>query len=239
VDIVGARASLRGDLRHHAWAASETGAGASLRQWAEEAHAAFVALERDGADLQAMASLDGLRARLNEDLRVNGANLAYSLGDAARIRAELADVTRQRNVMAERAQQLQDDVRLRRRRHIVDLASSRRYWVKGHAPKHLSPWRSFKSQKRERIRRLREDYIAILNSPLFDAAYYRATYPDIGGPDVDPILHYLTHGSSEGRWPSAAVDPVECMSFFPELAKSEGNFVLRLIALQGARTDGS
>ncbi|MBV8577588.1 MAG: glycosyltransferase, partial [Acetobacteraceae bacterium] len=39
----------------------------------------------------------------------------------------------------------------------------------------------------------------IAASPLFDAAWYRSQYPDIG--DANPALHYLVRGAAEGRSP--------------------------------------
>jgi hypothetical protein len=155
-----------------------------------------------------------------------------------------ADLTHQRNVMTAHARELEEKSKVReeklkaledafaaqRRRHIVDLATARRASVSGELPKQLSPWRTFNGEKRERIRRRRDDYIAIRNSPLFDADHYLKTYPDVAAIGAEPILHYLSHGSREGRWPSASVDPIECMKFFPELSQGEGNLVLRLIA---------
>jgi hypothetical protein len=247
VDIDAARASLRGELRHHASAIFETGEKSPPRQWAEAALAAFTALERDDADARALAALDALRPQLDEDARLNGETLAYSLDDARRARVELADVTRQRDGMIERSDELEGMVKTRdawlremreafaasRRQHIIDLASALRPDYGDKLPKQLSRWRSLNPKKRERIRRRREQYLAVRNSPLFDVEFYVTKYPDVAARGEEPILHYLSHGSDEGRWPSAAVDPIECLSFFPELRESEGNLVLRLIALLG------
>lgn len=49
-----------------------------------------------------------------------------------------------------------------------------------------------------------KDHDVIKESGLFDAQWYRSTYPDIG--DYDPIEHYLHHGASEGRQPSGSFD---------------------------------
>ena len=47
---------------------------------------------------------------------------------------------------------------------------------------------------------------AIRASGLFDADYYRATYPDIQPPLQDPIRHYCERGWREGRNPSEEFD---------------------------------
>ena len=265
LDIDAARASVRGELRHQARDAVLVEAKQAVRGWAETAHAAFSALERDGANTAAKSELDGLRATLEDDLRRNGEDLTYLLGGETSIRIELADVMRQRNVIIERTRELEANERAlegmlkgrdallrtndalltqlrgtlsrQRRQHIIDLASALRPDFGDKLPKQLSPWRSLNSEKRKRIRQRREDYLTLLNSPLFDADYYLSKYPDVARRGEDPILHYLTHGSSEGRWPSAAVEPGECAHFFPELSQSEGNLVLRLIALLGPETE--
>lgn len=51
------------------------------------------------------------------------------------------------------------------------------------------------------LRRIRvwRDLSRLREAPLFDAAWYRETYPDIG--DFDPAKHYLAFGAAEGRDP--------------------------------------
>lgn len=41
---------------------------------------------------------------------------------------------------------------------------------------------------------------------LFDAAYYRATYPDVAHSGIDPYLHYVRRGAAEDRDPAADFD---------------------------------
>src|SRR3546814_15749068 len=38
-------------------------------------------------------------------------------------------------------------------------------------------------------------------SSLFDADWYLRQYPDIAANKLDPVVHYLGHGASEGRDP--------------------------------------
>ena len=42
--------------------------------------------------------------------------------------------------------------------------------------------------------------------PEFDAAFYLASYPDVGAAGADPFEHYLRYGYREGRNPSALFD---------------------------------
>ena len=46
----------------------------------------------------------------------------------------------------------------------------------------------------------------LLSSPLFDADWYLAEYPDIARAGLDPAHHYLNHGAGEGREPSPWFD---------------------------------
>lgn len=62
------------------------------------------------------------------------------------------------------------------------------------------------------IRRVRlglsSDARAIRAAGLFDDKFYLKTYPDVAAAGIDPLLHYLLHGASEGRWPNPSFDPV-------------------------------
>ena len=64
----------------------------------------------------------------------------------------------------------------------------------------------------------REDYLLLTRSALFDAAWYRRTYPDLARDDIDPILHYLRDGWREGRQPGPAFDGVSYQIANPDLA---------------------
>lgn len=44
-------------------------------------------------------------------------------------------------------------------------------------------------------------------APLFDAAFYRASRPDLAGSDADLLRHYVTFGWREGSSPHALFDP--------------------------------
>src|SRR4051812_45785115 len=46
-----------------------------------------------------------------------------------------------------------------------------------------------------------QTYDLIRRSVFFDAEFYFQAYPDVGANGMDPVLHYLLYGGSEGRNP--------------------------------------
>lgn len=58
------------------------------------------------------------------------------------------------------------------------------------------------------VQRLRRDADARLlrQSPLFDARWYLAAFPDVAQAGADPVIHYLAHGAAEGRNPHPCFD---------------------------------
>lgn len=49
-------------------------------------------------------------------------------------------------------------------------------------------------------------HVWLRRSPLFDAAYYRAQYPDVAAAGMPPLLHFIRHGHGEGRSPHPVFD---------------------------------
>jgi GT2 family glycosyltransferase len=68
--------------------------------------------------------------------------------------------------------------------------------IKGQLGGHLRAWA-----------RLRWQAYWLRRSGAFDAAWYRAAYPDVAASGVDPALHYLRRGAAEGRAPLPVPDP--------------------------------
>ncbi len=50
------------------------------------------------------------------------------------------------------------------------------------------------------------DAAELRSSSLFDAAFYLALYPDVAASGIDPAIHYLATGASEGRNPGPNFD---------------------------------
>ena len=59
---------------------------------------------------------------------------------------------------------------------------------------------------------------AVVRNPLFDAAWYRSTYPDIAATGVDPERHYRLHGVREGRDPNAIFRTRWYQETYPDVA---------------------
>jgi hypothetical protein len=63
----------------------------------------------------------------------------------------------------------------------------------------------------------------IASSSLFDADWYLKQYPDVAAAKFDPALHYLRHGASEGRDPSALFSTCAYLDLYPSVAQSRIN----------------
>lgn len=65
---------------------------------------------------------------------------------------------------------------------------------------------------------------------VVDAAWYHLRYPDVAEADVDPVLHYMTHGWSEDRFPNAkneahnvsvrSIDIAWYLARYPDIVKA-------------------
>lgn len=76
---------------------------------------------------------------------------------------------------------------------------------------------------RERIAcppQLRHAAAVIRASGLFDADWYRRTYPDVAAAASDPLIHYLRFGAWEGRQPNEWFDSRTYLYLHPELVAS-------------------
>jgi hypothetical protein len=76
---------------------------------------------------------------------------------------------------------------------------------------------------------LSRDAHSIRAAGLFDDGFYLRSYPDVATDEVDPLLHYLMYGASEGRWPNPAFDPKFYASQAATLRRGE-NPLLHYIA---------
>jgi Glycosyl transferase family 2/F5/8 type C domain len=55
---------------------------------------------------------------------------------------------------------------------------------------------------------------------VFDADWYGRRYPDVIASGIDPLLHYLSHGLSEGRDPNAFFDGSWYIRHYPDAASA-------------------
>ncbi len=61
------------------------------------------------------------------------------------------------------------------------------------------------------------------SSVLFDAVWYRATYPEVASCGLDPFWHYLVHGAQEGRNPNPFFDTLWYLETYEDVAASGMN----------------
>jgi len=80
-------------------------------------------------------------------------------------------------------------------------------------------------------RRLRRESDARLlrGNRLFDAKWYLAAYPDVAAAAADPVVHYLAHGTSEGRNPNACFDTRFYLETYRDVAASGLNPLVHYI----------
>jgi hypothetical protein len=64
-----------------------------------------------------------------------------------------------------------------------------------------------------------KDTALLKQSPLFDARWYLARYPDVAASEIDPITHYVEFGWREGRNPSAAFSTRRYLKANKDVAK--------------------
>ena len=68
---------------------------------------------------------------------------------------------------------------------------------------------------------------------VFDADYYRSTYPDVAGAGTDPLFHFLRYGARELRNPHPLFDTGYYLSQQPDVARSGHNPLLHFLRFGG------
>ncbi len=76
---------------------------------------------------------------------------------------------------------------------------------------------------------LQQDAARVRASPLFDAAWYVASTPELASEGADPVLHYLTVGAARGQDPGPWFDSAAYRREHPELDTSAQNPLLHAI----------
>jgi hypothetical protein len=71
---------------------------------------------------------------------------------------------------------------------------------------------------------------AVVASPLFDAAWYLRSNPDVVATGMDPALHFVRSGAFEGRPPGPDVDVDSFLADNPEARDGAFEPWLRLLA---------
>ncbi|MCJ2087480.1 hypothetical protein MKK88_16040 [Methylobacterium sp. E-005] len=87
-----------------------------------------------------------------------------------------------------------------------------------------------------RPQEVHEAYLILKNSDLFDVKFYLDNNPDVRDAAIDPLMHYLTNGSREGRDPSTKFSTRYYVATYSDVALSGLNplvHFLRIGALEG------
>jgi hypothetical protein len=93
-----------------------------------------------------------------------------------------------------------------------------------------APWNTAARRKHE------NELTVLRESGLFDPAWYLAKYPDVRGEQIDPAVHYLAHGGTEGRAPSAAFDSRWYLERYPDVCEQGLNPLIHY--LEHGRLEG-
>jgi hypothetical protein len=80
---------------------------------------------------------------------------------------------------------------------------------------------------------LRPSYARLAASGLFDRKFYREQNPDVAKAGLNPLLHFLVHGASEGRDPSPLFNLSWYLAAYPDVAAAKINPLLHYF-LHGA-----
>jgi len=78
-------------------------------------------------------------------------------------------------------------------------------------------------------RRVRRECREIRSSGLFDEGWYLGRYPDVTATGIDPVMHYMTHGVREGRWPNPLFDTHWYLARYHDVAAAGGNPLLHYL----------
>jgi len=75
---------------------------------------------------------------------------------------------------------------------------------------------------------LRDAYLTAA-SGLLDEAYYRGRYPDVAASRMRALMHFVLHGSSEGRHPHPFFDTTWYLSTAPDVASRRANPLMHFL----------
>lgn len=76
---------------------------------------------------------------------------------------------------------------------------------------------------------IKEQILLIEKSGLFNKSWYLSQYPDVAESKMDPVLHYVLHGASEGRLPYPNFDAKHYAKKHPNLLKEHLNPLVHYI----------
>lgn len=236
---------LTGELEQLAEALRETRDGAASERQAAASAAEAALAELRIRHFDEIADLESERDWMARDLAAARAEVAALQGRIAALSAELAaqqaaaadlkaalsdaragtEAAWAAHAAAERAHE-------HRLRQLRDEAAARA--ARDRLLLRLRDWKIAQLANRGRGRRargpsgglLRAEIAAVAAHPLFDADWYRATYPDVAASNMDPVAHFLQHGLFEGRDPGPRLRLLDWFAAHPDAVTERRNPLL-------------
>ncbi|MCH8537540.1 MAG: hypothetical protein LAT66_07175 [Alkalimonas sp.] len=110
--------------------------------------------------------------------------------------------------------------------HEVQALKNSRVWKTSAPLRKLAQTIQRKDPQQEKLQR---DIGLLFTSDYFDADWYLKTYPDVAKAGLNPAMHYLQHGASEGRFPSVQFDGNWYLQRYSDVATSGLNPLIHFI----------
>ena len=192
------------DLRHQRAGEAELETHPAVTDLVRRTYAAMIDLVRDPGDSRVLRTLDDLRAGFETASAIFDVPMRDMTLEVQRVRSEAAaEIARAEDIMD----------RGKRKNRSSTKARSRSLW---------KPRSKALASPRPSARALN----AIRNSLFFNSAHYLETYPDVRASGLDPALHYLVHGSREGRDPGPFFSTKAYLARYPDVAQANVNALL-------------
>ena len=194
------------DLRRQRASEAELEAHPAVSDLVRRTYDAMIDLVRDSRDSCVLKKLDDLRAGFETASAIFDLPMREIAEETRRVRSEAAaEIARAENIM--------DRGKPR--------TGLRRFWKP--RSKTLAPPRPSAKELN-----------AIRNSLFFNSAHYLEMNPDVRAAGLDAALHYLVHGSREGRDPGPFFSTKAYLDRYPDVAEANLNALLHY-ETQGCR----
>ncbi|MGB7975292.1 MAG: hypothetical protein WCF81_13310 [Roseiarcus sp.] len=192
------------DLRRQRTSEAEFEAHPAVNDLVRRTYIAMIDLVRDSGDSSVLNKLDDLRAGFETASAIFDLPMRESADEVHRVRSEAAaEIARAEGIMDRGG-----------RKHGRSTSARSRFFWKQRTKAPASPRPSAKELK------------AIRNSLFFNSAHYLEMNPDVRAAGLDAALHYLVHGSREGRDPGPFFSTKAYLARYPDVAEAKVNALL-------------
>jgi hypothetical protein len=192
------------DLRRQRANEADLGTHAAVNDWVRRTYAAMLDLVRDPEDGRTLRTLDDLRAAFETASAIFDCPMREVKDEARQVRSQAAaEIARAQAAVAGAADRSRNPAN----------------------PRSRFSWK-LRSKKGSALFADANHLEAIRRSLFFNSAYYLETYPDVRAAGIDPALHYLVHGSREGRDPGPLFSSKAYLVRYPDVAEAGVNPLL-------------